>query len=502
MDRERKITRQRGSGRPTATLNRRGRFQSVTMGSIEEIYADLEADLSEEEFREAVADKVAQMGGLADEETAAMLLAHELDDGEVHAVADIKPGQEEVKFTAKVTSIGELRTFERDDGQDGQVINVEVADESGSVRVAFWDDRAVAAEEDLEVGQVLKLGGRPTDGYQGVEVNVDRVQVDEETDIEVSGAATTIEDLALGQSDVNLRGQVLDTEAPRTFERDDGSEGKVGNLVLGDETGRVRVTLWDDRADRATELDQGTAIEVVNGYVRERDGQLELHVGSRGAVESIDDDIEYVPDTTPITELELDQTADIAGVVRSTDPVRTFDRDDGTEGQVKNIHIQDKTGDIRVALWGEKAERDIQPGDEVLVADGEVQEGWQSDLEVSAGWRSTVSVLDTSSDGVAPDSAEPSAAGEDTESQRLDAFAEGGDRTVSTDDREAAGTADERIEFTGVVVQAGDPVLLDDGEETLSVRTGEDVHLGQEVRVRGRLSEGTLEADELYPVGS
>ena len=76
------------------------------MGAIEEIYADLETDVSEAAFREAVEQKVEQMEGLADEETAAMILAHELADSEVDTVADIDPAMDEVKFLAKVRSIG------------------------------------------------------------------------------------------------------------------------------------------------------------------------------------------------------------------------------------------------------------------------------------------------------------------------------------------------------------------------------------------------------------
>lgn len=49
------------------------------MDTVEEIYSDLETEVSEEEFRESVTAKVDQMGGLADEETAAMLIAHELE---------------------------------------------------------------------------------------------------------------------------------------------------------------------------------------------------------------------------------------------------------------------------------------------------------------------------------------------------------------------------------------------------------------------------------------
>jgi len=68
------------------------------MGVIEDIYEDLDADVSIEEFREAVEAKVEQMGGLADEETAAQLIVHDLQDGEVETIADIEPGMEEAKF--------------------------------------------------------------------------------------------------------------------------------------------------------------------------------------------------------------------------------------------------------------------------------------------------------------------------------------------------------------------------------------------------------------------
>jgi replication factor A1 len=487
------------------------------MGAIEDIYADLETDVSEEEFRGAVEEKVEQMGGLADEETAAMLIAHELEDHEVGTIADIEPGMDEVKFLAKVASVGELRTFDRD-GEDaeGRVINVEAADESETVRLAFWDEQAESiADGGLEEGNVLRVKGRPKEGYNGLEVSVDHAEHDEDAEIDVDlGGTTTVDSLSLGQSDVNLRGLVLDTDTVRTFDRDDGSEGRVSNLTLGDETGRVRVTLWDGKAERATELDPGTAVDVVDGYVRERDGDLELHVGERGAVEGIEEAVEYDPETTPIGALEIGQTVDIAGVVRSADPKRTFDRDDGSEGQVRNVRIQDDTGDIRVALWGEKADKEIAPGDEVLAADVETEEGWQDDLEASANWRSTVVVLDdadTSAESAGkPDqrtarSASRGSAEEDA-AAGLDAFAESGDAGEATDDSAAesdgrtggGAVQEEHVEFTGTVVQTGDPVVLDDGTETMSVETGARLQLGEEVTVRGQVVDGRLDAEDVF----
>jgi len=466
------------------------------MGAIEDVYEDLEADVDSDEFEAAVHEKVDEMDGLADEETAAMLVAHELREsgGEVEGVADVDPDADEVKFVAKVTGVGEVRTFERDgDDPDGKVANVEVADETGQVRVSFWDEDAEGVERgELERGDVLRIKGRPKEGYAGVEVSVDRAEIDEDAEVDVQVQDVyRVEDLSLGLSDVTLRGRVLATDDVRTFDRDDGSEGKVSNLTLGDPTGRVRVTLWDERAERATELATDASVEVVDGYTRERDGDLELHVSSRGAVEEVDEDVEYVPETTDVEAVELGDTVDLAGGVIETSDVRTFDRDDGSEGQVRNVRLRDETGDIRVALWGDHADADVDLGDHVVVTDVEIEDGWQDDLEASANWRSTVSVVDREapvgggSSGADADEADATAGSD------LSSFADGGTAA------EAETPEGEETQFTGTVVQTGDPVVLDDGERTRSVETGESLRLGEQVTVRGRLSDGRIDADEV-----
>ncbi|OTF01512.1 replication factor A [Halorubrum sp. SD683] len=498
----------------------------TSMGAIEEVYEDLDTDVEFEEFEAAVEDKVEQMGGLADEETAAMLIAHELRDEEADTIADIEPGMNEVKFLGKVTAIGEIRTFERDDedAEEGRVCNVDVADASGSVRVALWDDMAAAAEEELEVGQVLRVMGRPKEGYSGLEVSADKVEPDEDAEVDVQVLDTyRVEDLTLGASDVDLVGQVLDTDSIRTFDRDDGSEGRVANLTLGDETGRVRVTLWDGKADLAEEFAAGEVVEVGDGYVRERDGDLELHVGDRGTVERVDEDVEYVPETTDIADLEIGQTVDIGGGVIETDPKRTFDRDDGSEGQVRNVRIKDETGEIRVALWGDKADREIELADRVVFTDVEIQDGWQDDLEASANWRSTVSVLDEGSDaaaGVAGGASGAGSTGGDGDGRGsnetgLGAFSDDGKKAAAeavageAGDEEGGGASggaataaaersDGAVEFTGTVVQTGDPVVLDDGQQTKSVDTDASLRLGEEITVRGPERDGTIDADDVF----
>lgn len=371
--------------------------------SLADIYEELDLGIDEEEFRERVEDKVEQMGGLCDEPTAAKLVAHELEEDRVYDVEEITAEKDEVRFVGKVTAVGEPREFERDDGDDGMVANVRVRDETGEVRVALWDEYAASVDE-LEEGQVLKVKGAPKDGWKGgVEINAREIEVDDDgefdVDVDPSDGAVDAAEVSAGMSDLTLVGRVLETSEPRTFDRDDGEdEGKVANIVLGDETGWVRVALWDERADDVSSLSSGDAVRVRDGYAREREGGVEVNVGGRGSVERVEEDdadVEFHPDPTPVAELQIDESYDVAGVVTDTGETRTFDRDDGTQGRVRNVRLRDDTGEVRVALWGDKADLSFAPGDEVAVLNMLVKEGWNGGVEGSVNWNSTVYIRST-----------------------------------------------------------------------------------------------------------
>ena len=368
--------------------------------SLSEIYAELDLPVDEDEFRERVEDKVEQMGGLCDEATAAKLVSHELEEDRVYDVDEITVEKDEVRFVGKVVDVGEPKEFERDEGDDGMVANVRVRDETGEVRVALWDEYAASVDE-LEEGDVLKVKGAPKDGWNGgVEINAREIEIDEEdeheVDVDVTDSAVGAGEVTAGASDISVLGRVLETSEPRTFDRDDG-EGKVANIAVGDETGWVRVALWDERADDVSSLTDGDVVRVRDGYARERDGGVEVNVGSRGTVERVEEDeldesVEFHPDPTPVAELEIDETYDVAGVVTDTGETRTFDRDDGSQGKVRNVRLRDDTGEVRVALWGEKADLSFAPGDEVAILNMEAQEGWNDGVEGSVNWASTVYV--------------------------------------------------------------------------------------------------------------
>jgi ssDNA-binding replication factor A large subunit len=54
---------------------------------------------------------------------------------------------------------------------------------------------------------------------------------------------------------------------------------------------------------------------------------------------------------TRVADIEEGMEANLRATVVSISPIRTFTRQDGTEGRVTNLELRDDTGSCRFALW-------------------------------------------------------------------------------------------------------------------------------------------------------
>ncbi len=374
------------------------------MDEIIEIYEKLGDIISKDDFIKKVDEKVEQMSGLCDTRTAAMLVAHDLgvsDTGKsVQKIGDITPESGNVGFVAKVMSVFPAKEFNRNDGTVGRVANLMVADETGSIRITLWDDRAdLVKNGEIEIGQVFQISGYVKEGYSGIEVNVGNngVLSQTEEDIEASLSTTEIGDVKDGMGDLNIKGRILDISDIKTFNRKDGTTGRVGNITIGDETGKIRVTLWDETTDITAELNIDDSVEIINGYARENNfnQQVEVQVGNRSVLKKTDEKVEYVENFTPIADIIPGESYSIKGSVSGLGELREFTRDDGTINMVSNIYVSDEHGRIRIALWGEHAplvdELDIDTDIEII--DAYSKSGFNDEIELSAGNRTKIKVL-------------------------------------------------------------------------------------------------------------
>lgn len=425
---------------------------------ITKIYERLSSSISLEDFMEKVQQKVESMSGLCDEKTAAMLVAHELGADMSIKISEIDIEKRNVAFVGTIVNVSPVREFKRD-GDVGHVVNVVVSDETGSVRVVLWNELAEHAEE-LRVGQTLRISGFVKEGLYGIEVNARNVQVDE-SEVSINpdelSSAKKISALVPGLGDVDVIGVILEIGPVRTFSRRDGTTGKVSSITIGDETGKVRVALWDDKAEKSSSFKPDDVIRVEHGYTRERYGRIELHVGNRGDVQKSTEHVEFKDHITRVKDVELNVPCTVMGIIDSIGSLREFTRSDGNVGKVRSVGIKDDADEIRVTLWGERAES-INEGDEgrrVIIRDCTPKTGLIEGIELSVDWRSGVRFVDEGT----------------KEQQKLE---------KSTDI--------EDVSIEGTVIGSNSRVCVDNGTDYITFEKGvpeTDLKIGDEVIVTG-----------------
>ncbi len=371
------------------------------MKEIIETHEQIEVD-SSEEFKKKVEEKVKIMGGLCDEKTAAMLVENDLGaeiqkpKAEAVKIDDISLEKKDVSFVGKVVGVDEVREFGREDGSHGRVTNIQVSDDTGSIRIVLWDELAdLVKVDEVKIGQVFEVNGYVKEGYSGIEVNIGRggsLNFVEGEDIAVK--TYKICDIKASMNGIYIAGKVIDVGGMRTFSRKDGTEGCVSNITIGDETGKIRVTLWDDLAKDAKFVVEDV-IDITNGYSKESYGQMEIHIGNRGSIKIGDKKVEYSERIMKIGDIGVNESCDVIGVVTEIGDRREFNKSDGNIGKVANIRVADETEGIRVVLWEEHTDvvDNIEVGTKLKIMDCYAKAGWNDEVELHVGWRSKIETL-------------------------------------------------------------------------------------------------------------
>jgi replication factor A1 len=175
-----------------------------------------------------------------------------------------------------------------------------------------------------------------------------------------------IKDLVSGLNNVTIIARVIAVYPAQTFTRNDATEGKVARLLLADRTGTLKLVLWNDKIEliETNQIKRGQIIRVLHAYVRESfDGQLELHLGNKGDLETSPQNIDE--SRLPRMEDFMDKigqlkperkTTSVAGAVVQVFPVSEFTRKDGTSGKVRRLRLRDETGETVAVFWNEKAD--------------------------------------------------------------------------------------------------------------------------------------------------
>ena len=307
----------------------------------------------------------------------------------------------EVNVIARVIRIPRVRSFDRN-GRDGKVASLELQDDSGTMQFTLWNkDTNLIDDLELKEGDAIKVLGAQSRVRNG-EVSLSHSWIgrivkgefdvpEYHEDILKIGDAHEMRNVTL----VGLVNKVYDTI---TFERDDGTTGKVKSMELQDDTGVIRLTLWNE--DTEIETKKGDILKIIGGNIEFDDySGTNYRVNTNWNTKLINnppidqkmkDTLEEVGKyIKPLKINELNsieddgEEVDIVGRVVNLYEPNEFQRDDGTSGMVRTAEIADDTGMVRVSLWDNKAEHPMKEGDAIKIENARTRLGdYQVDLSV------------------------------------------------------------------------------------------------------------------------
>src|SRR3989338_7666772 len=92
-----------------------------------------------------------------------------------------------------------------------------------------------------------------------------------------------IKELKPRQGNVDIIVEVVEKGEQRTFEKF-GKTGRVCNAKVTDGSDTVNLSLWNEQVDM---LNKGDRVHIINGYVNEYQGELQLTTGKFGKLELV-----------------------------------------------------------------------------------------------------------------------------------------------------------------------------------------------------------------------
>jgi replication factor A1 len=217
-----------------------------------------------------------------------------------------------------------------------------------------------------------------------------------------------IKNLIAGLRNVTVVGRVVAVLSSRTFERNRG--GKVASLFVADKSGVLRVVLWNDKAKlvESGKVRVGQVARISHGYTKEgRNGNVELHIGDKGVVETDPMGVEakdyptiakFLTKIMELSNAHKNGRVNLAGLVKELFPPSTFQRNDSTSGKVMRFIIADGTGDVVVVAWNEKVdevEKLLRKGAKLCLLNAKVKMGRSNSLEVHVDSETYVEVAES-----------------------------------------------------------------------------------------------------------
>jgi replication factor A1 len=252
----------------------------------EKLYDKIKDLQTKEEFKKNIAQIQKECDYLFDKNTSALLIVDELGRNKenICKIVDIKDGVE-CTLTGKVTKINNTRSFNRKNGSNGRVVNIELSDETGKCTLVLWNnDVELIKNKRIKKGSNVKIiNGYVKNGYTGLEINVGKyglIEILEEDEL-------TIKITNNSKSENIFEGEITNIQPTRAFFKDDGEFGFVTNVNIKSDEKELEITVWDEKVKEIQNFKIGDKIQIENMDKRQKNGNLELHLNGTGKIKKL-----------------------------------------------------------------------------------------------------------------------------------------------------------------------------------------------------------------------
>ncbi|NHK32013.1 MAG: DUF2240 family protein [Asgard group archaeon] len=218
-------------------------------------------------------------------------------------LTELLANQRDVNIKAIVTRVQEIRTFTKSEGIEGHVLNFGIRDNTGSVRLVAWNEKAIELEDLAEMTPIEVLHGYTKEGMQGVEIHLGKLStvrklkkteigelanIKPQTSIDDKGKVERVDMVDLEENKFSeIRGSIVKIYEGNMFylscpqcrkkvvETDDNQwhcseHGTVESektifisLALDDGTGCVRATFFREQAEQLIGLSSENLIDQI-----------------------------------------------------------------------------------------------------------------------------------------------------------------------------------------------------------------------------------------------
>jgi replication factor A1 len=241
---------------------------------------------SKQEFEQEIQNLSEEFDNLINEDTLALLIVDRMgrNTQAITKIADIQPDKQ-VTTIGKITTINPPRTFTRKNGSNGEVVNLELQDETGTCTLVLWNkDVNHVKNNTIKTGSIIKIiNGYVKQGFTGIEVNLGRWGI-----LEIDPKDTTnydqIKPPKTTQPPNEITGEITRIEPTRAFFKDNGEFGFVATIYIKTAESEQPLVIWDQKVKEIQQFNIGDHLKITQVTCKRTNGRTELHVNGASMI--------------------------------------------------------------------------------------------------------------------------------------------------------------------------------------------------------------------------